>query len=68
MLGGRPTLLVDGLNFFTRHFCANPTLGANGQAVGGIVGFLNELGHGGSLLSGRVEALPDDGLSLRNIR
>jgi len=45
MLGGRPTLLLDGLNCFTRHFCANPTLGANGQAVGGIVGFLNELGQ-----------------------
>lgn len=43
MLNGRPTVLCDGLNLFTRHFCANPTLGANGQAVGGIVGFLNDL-------------------------
>ena len=53
MLGGRPTLLVDGLNVFTRHFCSNPTLGANGQAVGGIVGFLNELGQKCEFLSPR---------------
>lgn len=44
MFGGRPTVLCDALNIFTRHYCANPTLGSNGQAVGGIVGFLNDLG------------------------
>lgn len=45
MLNGRPIILVDALNCFTRHYCANPTLGSNGQSVGGIVGFLNELGQ-----------------------
>ena len=53
MLGGRPTVLCDGLNIFTRHFCSNPTLGANGQAVGGIVGFLNELGQKSDFLCPR---------------
>jgi DNA polymerase-1 len=41
----KPILLVDGLNFFTRNFCANPTMSSNGQAVGGVVGFLNDLAN-----------------------
>lgn len=41
----KPILLVDGLNVFTRHFCANPTMSSNGLAVGGIVGFLNDLSN-----------------------
>ena len=34
------TILIDGLNLFTRHFVAHPATGENGQHVGGIVGFL----------------------------
>lgn len=34
-------LLVDGLNLFTRHFIANPSMSKHGYHVGGIVGFLN---------------------------
>ena len=33
-------LIIDALNLFTRHYVAHPALGANGQHVGGIVGFL----------------------------
>ena len=36
----RPILLVDGLNVFTRHFVANPTMSDHGHHVGGFVGFL----------------------------
>ena len=36
----RPILLIDGLNCFYRHFVANPSMGENGNPVGGIVGFL----------------------------
>ena len=36
----RPVLLIDGLNCFYRHFVANPSMGENGNPVGGIVGFL----------------------------
>lgn len=39
----RPTLIVDGLNVFYRHWAANPTLDANGEHVGGTVGFLKGL-------------------------
>lgn len=33
-------LLVDGLNFFMRHFTVNPSTNDNGQHVGGTLGFL----------------------------
>ena len=36
-------LIVDGLNVFMRHFAANPTTSGNGEAVGGVVGFLRGL-------------------------
>ena len=39
----RPILLVDGLNCFYRHFVANPSMGENGDPVGGIIGFLKGL-------------------------
>ena len=39
----RPILLVDGLNVFTRHFVANPTMSDHGHHVGGFVGFLKGL-------------------------
>lgn len=39
----RPILIVDGLNFFTRHFVANPAMSSKGEPAGGVVGFLNGL-------------------------
>ena len=38
----RPVLLIDAYNMFIRNFCANPLM-ANGQHVGGVVGFLQSL-------------------------
>tara|TARA_A200000159_G_scaffold150149_1_gene159241 strand:- start:3206 stop:4168 length:963 start_codon:yes stop_codon:yes gene_type:complete len=43
MSSNRPTLIVDGLNVFYRHWAANPSLDANGEHVGGIVGFIKGL-------------------------
>lgn len=40
-----PILIVDGLNVFMRHFCANPSLSENGEHVGGFLGFLGGLGN-----------------------
>lgn len=37
-------LLVDGLNQFLRCFAATPTMGDDGQHVGGITGFLRSIG------------------------
>ena len=39
-----PVLVVDGLNVFMRHFCANPSLSSNGEHVGGFLGFLGNIG------------------------
>ena len=39
-----PVLIIDGLNFFIRHFCANPTLSENGEHVGGFFGFMKGIG------------------------
>lgn len=39
----RPVVLVDGLNIFTRHFVANPTMSSDGTHVGGLVGFLKNI-------------------------
>ncbi len=36
----KPVLIIDGLNFFTRHFVVNPTMSQNGHHLGGFVGFL----------------------------
>ena len=41
----KPVILIDGLNIFTRHFIANPTMSSDGQHVGGIVGFLKNVRH-----------------------
>ena len=38
-------LLVDGLNMFMRHYAANPSMTNNGDAVGGVVGFLRGIGN-----------------------
>lgn len=39
-----PVMIVDGLNVFMRHFCANPSMSSNGDHVGGFVGFIKGLG------------------------
>jgi DNA polymerase-1 len=39
-MSNKPVLVVDGLNVFYRHWAANPAMDANGEHVGGIVGFL----------------------------
>ncbi len=44
-MSDRPVLIIDGLNFFMRHFVANPTMSDHGNHVGGFVGFLKGLGH-----------------------
>ena len=41
----RPVLIVDGLNFFIRHFVANPSISDHGHHIGGLVGFLKGLWH-----------------------
>ena len=33
-------ILVDALNFFMRHFAANPSTSENGEHIGGTIGFL----------------------------
>jgi DNA polymerase-1 len=38
-----PIIIVDGLNYFTRHFVANPTMSRQGHQIGGFVGFLKGL-------------------------
>jgi len=38
----RPVLLIDAYNMFIRNFCANPLM-ADGQHVGGVMGFLQSL-------------------------
>ena len=39
-MSNKPVLIIDGLNFFTRHFVVNPTMSQNGEHLGGFVGFL----------------------------
>lgn len=39
-----PVMIVDGLNVFMRHFCANPSMSSNGDHVGGFIGFIKGLG------------------------
>lgn len=39
----RPVLVFDATNAFIRHYSANPSMGAQGEHVGGIVGFLTML-------------------------
>lgn len=33
-------ILIDGNNFFIRHFVSNPTLNSNGEPVGAVIGFI----------------------------
>jgi len=41
----RPILIIDGLNFFMRHYIANPSMSDHGAPVGGIVGFMKGVWH-----------------------
>ena len=41
----RPILIIDGLNFFMRHYIANPSMSDHGEPVGGIVGFMKGVWH-----------------------
>ena len=36
-------LIIDGLNLFMRHYVAHPAMSENGDQVGGLVGFFNNL-------------------------
>ena len=36
-------LIIDGLNLFTRHYIAHPAMSENGEQIGGMVGFFNNL-------------------------
>lgn len=38
-------ILIDGLNVFMRHYCANPTVSLNNEQCGGIIGFLRNVQH-----------------------
>lgn len=43
ILSKQPILIVDGYNFFIRHMMVNETVNANGEFIGGIIGFLRGL-------------------------
>ncbi len=51
MSGMRPVMLIDGLNVYTRHFIANPSMSDLGHHVGGVVGFMKGL----QLLADRIK-------------
>lgn len=36
----RPILIIDGMNFFVRHFMANEEINNKGEPIGGVIGFL----------------------------
>jgi DNA polymerase-1 len=40
----KPILVIDGLNYFLRHFMVNETVSSNGELVGGVVGFIKGVG------------------------
>lgn len=42
-MNDKPVILIDGLNIFTRHYVANPTMSFDGSHVGGLVGFLKNI-------------------------
>lgn len=43
MFKERPIFIIDGLNLFIRSFCSYPQMSANGEQMGGCVGFLKTL-------------------------
>jgi DNA polymerase-1 len=40
----KPVLVVDGMNYFIRHFMASEAVTVGGDLVGGVVGFIKGLG------------------------
>ena len=36
-------IIIDGLNVFTRHYVANPSITENGEQIGGTVGLINSI-------------------------
>jgi len=40
----KPILVIDGLNYFLRHFMVTETVSSNGELVGGVVGFIKGVG------------------------
>jgi len=36
-------LIIDAYNLFTRHYVAHPAMSVNGEQIGGVVGFFNNL-------------------------
>lgn len=44
-------LIVDGTNTFLRCWCANPSMGDNGDHNGGVTGFLKSIGYAIKLLN-----------------
>lgn len=40
----KPIVVIDGLNFFLRHFLVNQSVSSTGELVGGVVGFIKGLG------------------------
>ena len=36
-------IIVDAYNLFTRHYVAHPGMSKNGEQVGGVVGFFNNI-------------------------
>lgn len=42
-MANQRVLIVDGLNTFIRNFCVNPTMDANGNHAGGLIGCLRSI-------------------------
>ena len=40
----KPILVIDGLNYFLRHFMVSESISSTGEFVGGVVGFIRGLG------------------------
>ena len=40
----KPILVIDGLNYFLRHFSVNEDVTVGGDLVGGVTGFVRGLG------------------------
>lgn len=39
----RPILIVDNMNVFIRHYCANPAMDSDGETIGGVIGYIKSL-------------------------
>jgi DNA polymerase-1 len=57
-----PVLIIDGLNFFMRHFVVNPAMSSHGEHVGGFLGFFGGLGRLCEMFSpGRIVVVWESG-------